>query len=124
MTEDDLEALTDWLRGRMPGYDLELERGTEDDTLVLEVRESGEDGKSGQREGRGEEASAGLLWMPARISEGGDWPSLAEVKRALETAAVSSLLTKGRHLALRMPDRKDDMRKLWVEDVAEEGDGA
>lgn len=117
MTDQDLEALTGWIRERMPGY--RLHRKSRNGMHVFEVRE-GKEVREGEEEREGEadaESLDALLVLPARFSDGSDWPSLAELQRALETASVPSLLTKGRRLRLRA-DEQEEMRKIWVEDVA------
>lgn len=105
MTDQDVEELTGWLRERMPGH--RVERETMDGTHRFEVRESES----------GPDDDHGSLALPTRFSSGSEWPTLDEVRRALETASVATLLPKGRRLALR-GETGDDMRKVWVEDAA------
>lgn len=116
MTEQDLEMLTGWLRERMPGYQLQWE--SRDGMHVFEVRKSEKEKKKEKKRQRrpdGENGSAVLIF-PDRFSNGDEWPSLAELQRAMETASVASLLTKGRRLRLRA-DEQEEMRKVWVEDL-------
>lgn len=114
MTERDIEALTGWIRERMPGYDLRREH--RDGMHVFEVREDVKGAGKQRRQEADGEAEPALLALPGRFSDGDEWPSLAELQRALETASVPSLLMKGRRLRVRGGEQQD-MRKVWVEDM-------
>lgn len=117
MTDQDLEALTRWLRERMPGYRLQRER--RDDAHVFEVRRDAKEGKKQKKRGAEGDGDRALLVLPGRFTDGGEWPSLAELQRALETASVDSLLMKGRRLRVRSGNQ-EEMRKVWVQDMDSE----